>query len=1722
MIVSEESSDTTETEVDAEDEEVEVNVEDDVDEDVQEEAKDKGKADESEDGWQGKGIRNALKLLIDGDGNLTIPNKVMPIDDYGRFYDKQGHPLDAEGYPLDKNGERIDGSKPQTPVELATTLYDNLFKGVNEVKSIDFVQDSNVTIVGADTFRACVNLVSVDFSKCRNLGEIATSAFEGCVKLVSVTFNNKIDTLGANAFKDCVELPAIEFSENMIEVGAQAFYGCTKLTSVSLHNVPKFNANGNTFKGCSISNIQFNEVSVVPKYMFDHATFDENATIVIPHHITTIQEGAFAEAAKLVHIRIEDEENAKSLMTSIGKKAFYKCADLQPFFDKWPSKMQAIEEETFSGCNAFVNVEIPETVHSIGTKAFAECKGLEMVKLAPYTNEDNALGERIFYNCSFLETVVVPDDLKQIGVYEFEMCSALSDIELPVGLEKIGKGAFKNCDSLVTINIPSKISVIEDETFALCDRLTTADMPDIVTRIGNQAFYECGKYKLVGSDADSCGSLPRDLEVIGSKAFSNNDAFTGVLEIPAKVTEIHQGAFFACELVTGIRFKGFNDIKCDPNPTSGIFERHRSVTFVEFPEPNGSNVYKKIPAWLFARCKLGVDEIIIPETVTEIGEGAFAGQYGDSNAYGVNIPKITFANRTTNDSITIGKYAFRYCSAIKDFILPEKDINGRIIPYYIREGAFCYCTNLLKFQIPEGTKIIGKEAFKECGVLGEIRYNAIELQDSGTKKEKKEYKDFTDHNRFLNCAIKNIYFGENVKTFPDYLFEGGKFTYADDGVEKLIDITIPASTERIGSFALPNVVNLGRLIISEGSQLKEIGAYAFHECLNLSAIVGNLPDSIVDIENNAFTGCVMLGLNDEEFHIPTGLTHLGSGAFEGCKKIRKVVIPAGVTSINSNTFKGDEYLTSAVIEGAVENIDNSAFEGCRLLKVLRIPNGVKSVGTNAFAGCVGLEKAYVPQSVTTIGNGAFTVSANIIYYVSKGSDVESWLNDNIPKTTPKASVHTYKYRVDYVLKKGKNAPYNTYGFDSDNEKDNDQDAYDLTLADGIGINGSSFVGWYLDPEYTKKVELVKAEQAEGALITIYSNWITLQYPIEYVLRGGVNDPENPLSYDMFADPIKLKNPTYPVPEGSKMKVTFQGWFEDLEDKTTQVKEIKGEDMRPYILYAKWSNESAKPTASIASGSKVVKGTKLKLYSAGAIYYTEDGTIPSSDDTSGRTKTYSGGITINSKIKIRAIALESGKTDSLPATFEYSLLEESEYWGDVDEEDQQEKKTPDKVPAGIWVAGVPEWVPYTGEAVVFDDVRVYDHKTRLIEGVDYTVKYKNNKKAAESSDTKAPSVIIKGKGSYNGSYTHTFSIRVVTPVTSNPGATAIKKATITYNPAVVYDWGSLSANAIGLKLTFGGKNLEEGKDYICAFSKKKVGKATVTVIGINNFKGKAKKKFNITPADISKTVNTKVYPLDEAGNEISENKATGTVAYQKGGVQPKVSVYYKGKRLVEGVHYKLTYSGNEKVGTAKVTAEGKGNFANKAAAVSYKVMAGNVAELNIGVSGIKASTKFAAIKKGTLTVLDVNGKLLSFSSDAKQTDYEVKWVYLDGNEQEIEIDGKTKGMVTAGTKIRVYITGKNNYTGTRMIESKVYTATIAKAKVKIPAQQFTGRAVEPDANTIAVSVKGNSLIVDKDFTIVGYGPNVKAGSVKVYLVGKEGYGGLKTGKFKITKKKMIQN
>ena len=93
--------------------------------------------------------------------------------------------------------------------------------------------------------------------------------------------------------------------------------------------------------------------------------------------------------------------------------------------------------------------EIPDSVTSIATGAFSECRNLTSVTIPDGVS---GIGDYAFYECSGLERIIIPDGVPSLGLNAFYGCSSLESVTIPNSVISIGKQAFLECGNFKTVN----------------------------------------------------------------------------------------------------------------------------------------------------------------------------------------------------------------------------------------------------------------------------------------------------------------------------------------------------------------------------------------------------------------------------------------------------------------------------------------------------------------------------------------------------------------------------------------------------------------------------------------------------------------------------------------------------------------------------------------------------------------------------------------------------------------------------------------------------------------------------------------------------------------------------------------------------------------------------------------------------------------------------------------------------------------------------------------------------------------------------------------------------------------------------------------------------------------------------------------------------------------------------------------------------------------------
>ena len=334
-----------------------------------------------------------------------------------------------------------------------------------------------------------------------------------------------------------------------------------------------------------------------------------------------------------VSVRFEDCTNLSSIKVPDEAKAlncfFYNCTNLKEV--TIPEGVEVIGIAAFKECTALEKISIPNTLTEIKEEAFLGCTNLKKIELPESITK---IGDQAFYNCTSLTSITIPNTINEFGGWIFAGCSTLKSVTLHDGVSKIADGLLGGCTNLEEIQIPDSILEIGRSAFYNCTSLKTLNIPFGVAKIDHHAFQKCSNIK--------------------------------TLSIPKSVTEMGEEVFNECTSLEEISITGEASLSFEG------CENLSKIIFLEGTTTIGENTCANLSK---------LKEIHIPNSVIEIGSGAFSGCTSIEN---IIIP---------NSVIEIGSGAFSRCTSLENITIPDSVSE-------MKGYTFNECTNLREISIP--------------------------------------------------------------------------------------------------------------------------------------------------------------------------------------------------------------------------------------------------------------------------------------------------------------------------------------------------------------------------------------------------------------------------------------------------------------------------------------------------------------------------------------------------------------------------------------------------------------------------------------------------------------------------------------------------------------------------------------------------------------------------------------------------------------------------------------------------------------------------------------------------------------------------------------------------------------------------------------------------------------------------------------------------------------
>lgn len=386
---------------------------------------------------------------------------------------------------------------------------------------------AGLTVIPDEAFDGCSSLRTVNFPD--TLKEIRSDAFCG-TDLTEFIAPDSLTDVWAYAFKDCGALSAVEL-KNVRNVGDGAFESCTALRSIRLSD-KMTELPDHIFDGCSsLADIDMpdNPIAVSFSVFNGTAYYNEpsnwgNGVLYVDGYLIAVSN----DFAPLTEYTVKDGTIviADDAFSGVGYSSKLKKMTL-------PTGLYRIGQYAFSKLFSLTEINIPDTVRSIGYGAFSGTgydAGTNYINGGLYIgNWLVAVNNVAMTSFTVQEGTVGVADGKDTSLFPTR-AQKITVLELPSSLRYIGSRSFARL-RITELRLPSELQTLGNGAFASCSALNTVNLGDCsgLESIGENAFAEAAISEI---------TIPESVVSVGELVFNNN---TVDLTVICEVAERPEG-----------------------------------------------------------------------------------------------------------------------------------------------------------------------------------------------------------------------------------------------------------------------------------------------------------------------------------------------------------------------------------------------------------------------------------------------------------------------------------------------------------------------------------------------------------------------------------------------------------------------------------------------------------------------------------------------------------------------------------------------------------------------------------------------------------------------------------------------------------------------------------------------------------------------------------------------------------------------------------------------------------------------------------------------------------------------------------------------------------------------------------------------------------------------------------------------------------------------------
>lgn len=762
------------------------------------------------------------------------------------------------------------------------------------------------------------------------------------VTLVTITQANKyeiMDAIGVDYTLTGYPLTIPEYyfvddtKYKIIGIGDRAFRNENVGTVlIKGANREYFTIGEEAFSGTTICELKIESASI--KSFGDYAF--ENCTELITAQIPGSKNpgyGTFSGCAALTNVYLSDS------ITELGDEMFYNCVALRQIDLK---NVTSIGTMCFYSCKLDA-IDLSNVKH-IYWSAFQCCTELIEVKIPKLTTWESG----VFYGCSSLERVTIASGNTYIPESTFDGCTSLESVSCPNStIQEIGPYAFYDCGNYMpsTWVFQSPLTTIGDYAFCGCSSITEFVFNKEIEYIGERAFYVydevetdiSGDINSVVMEYDWSGDnrkipgfagilysdgtyMPWDKAVEVGAILLNGTTVTDIDESAIGIVDSetwewdgrNYSIVFPAEIthIDGWYLDYVNEISFVEGSNLTTFGSSSSYSLKKADFSNTKLAYVGSFAFMFNN---SLEEVLLPDTVEFIGDGAFE----DTHLSSITIP----VNCTSIDD----RAFYCYYDTLQSIIF---------------EGEVTFIgTDAFYADLTTETRIYGNltDAVHDYDWEGSSRYTGATVTISSTNKVDAGYKD---NSSTLN--IRDVYVDSATNQIVKPIAIGVSAFSSDTSLNA---VHMPTTITAIYSNAFEECTQLQT--VTGLQNIETIGSRAFYNCNQLNGTLSLI--SATDIYANAFYGC----RNLDTANMPLIQT-IGGSAFRNCTSLYSVTTGTSLTTISNYAFNGCTALRNMTLPTSLTTIGAYAFQDCSALETVTIPSSVTSVGVYAFQDCTSL------------------------------------------------------------------------------------------------------------------------------------------------------------------------------------------------------------------------------------------------------------------------------------------------------------------------------------------------------------------------------------------------------------------------------------------------------------------------------------------------------------------------------------------------------------------------------------------------------------------------------------------------------------------------------------------------------------------------------------------------------------------------------------------------